>query len=224
MSSKKGPPDDVTSILKQLDKAFRQLDATGRAIGDARFGVYAFYDYDGEPIYVGQTVEGIRTRIRRHLTNQRTDAVAMSVLDPFEVLEIEMWPFWSFHDRWHSANGRQAREAISKEAKRPLASAEFTAYSQLLEDSEFQAVLNEKVPTETPLVELPRSLRVRIVPDEVYRRRIHPDVRVAQRAATIARLADIISRRRVQVGLRTTLLTQAERLRHLAKRRLDDLE
>ena len=41
-----------------------------------------------------KTKAGIRARIRRHLTNQRTDAVAMSVLDPFEVAEIEMWPFW----------------------------------------------------------------------------------------------------------------------------------
>ena len=60
-----------------------------RAIGGFKWGVYAFFDYDGEPIYVGQTKEKISTRIRRHLTNQRTDAVAMSVLDPFEVFEVE---------------------------------------------------------------------------------------------------------------------------------------
>lgn len=62
--------------------------------GTVSGGVYAFYDCDGEPIYVGQTKERLRNRIRRHLTNQSTDAVAMSVLDPFEVAEIEMWPFW----------------------------------------------------------------------------------------------------------------------------------
>jgi hypothetical protein len=61
-------------------------------LGNYKFGVYAFFDYDGEPIYVGQTNERLRTRIRRHLTNQRTDAVAMKVLDPFEVYEIEVWP------------------------------------------------------------------------------------------------------------------------------------
>src|SRR5687768_13042579 len=55
-----------------------------RRAGDFRWGVYAFFDFDDEPIYVGQTNEQLRTRIRRHLTNQRTDAVAMSVLDPFE--------------------------------------------------------------------------------------------------------------------------------------------
>ena len=26
--------------------------------GHFRCGVYAFYDYDGEPIYIGQTYEG----------------------------------------------------------------------------------------------------------------------------------------------------------------------
>jgi excinuclease UvrABC nuclease subunit len=51
-------------------------------VGNFKWGVYAFFDYDGEPIYIGQTKEQLRTRIRRHLTNQRTDAVAMSVLDP----------------------------------------------------------------------------------------------------------------------------------------------
>ena len=68
-------------------------------VGNFRWGVYAFFDYDGEPIYVGQTNERLRTRIRRHLTNQRTDAVAMSVLDPFEVFEIELWPLPAYQSR-----------------------------------------------------------------------------------------------------------------------------
>ena len=33
------------------------------------------FNYEGVPIYVGQTKEKISTRIRRHLTNQHTDAV-----------------------------------------------------------------------------------------------------------------------------------------------------
>ena len=37
-------------------------------------GVYAFYDFDGEPIYVGQTTEDFGTRIGRHLRGQRSDA------------------------------------------------------------------------------------------------------------------------------------------------------
>lgn len=61
-------------------------------VGNFQWGVYSFYDYDNEPIYVGQTKEQLRTRIRRHLTNQRTDAVAMNVLDPFEVYKIVVYP------------------------------------------------------------------------------------------------------------------------------------
>lgn len=67
-----------------------------RAIGSFKWGAYLFYDYDGEPIYAGQTCERVSQRISRHLTNQRTDAVAMSVLDPFEVFEIEVWPLPQF--------------------------------------------------------------------------------------------------------------------------------
>ena len=87
-------PDDVAAIRGELEAFLNKKDTDGRIVGNSKYGVYAFYDYDGEPIYVGQTVEKLRVRIRRHLTNQRTDAVAMKVLDPFEVAEIEMWPFF----------------------------------------------------------------------------------------------------------------------------------
>lgn len=80
------------NLARFLDSPFEQTSGLSRKVGNFKWGVYAFFDYDGEPIYVGQTNEMLRTRIRRHLTNQRNDAVAMSVLDPFEVYEIEVWP------------------------------------------------------------------------------------------------------------------------------------
>jgi hypothetical protein len=207
------PPDDVRAIRGELDRALDARDSHGRRVGDARRGVYAFLDYDQEPIYVGQTVERLRTRIRRHLTNQRTDAVAMNVLDPFEVAFIEMWPFWEL-------------EAVASEdafVKETLDSAEYTVYRQLTDNSVFRAVLNEVPVAPAPIIQLPESVRTRIVPDEVYERRKHPDERVARRAATIARLAQVISERSVQPGLRQTLLTQARRLEHLATQRLDEV-
>ena len=88
------PPIDVEALYRRVTRALDTVDDQGRKVGDCSHGVYLFYDYDGQPIYVGQTMEQIRVRIRRHLTNQRTDAVAMSVLDPFEVAEIEIWPLW----------------------------------------------------------------------------------------------------------------------------------
>lgn len=181
------------------------------SIGGFKFGVYAFFDFDGEPIYVGQTNELLRTRIRRHLTNQRTDAVAMSVLDPFEVLDIEVWPLPGFE-------GRDSRDA---EARKYLNALEATIYQRAVDQSHFGAVLNEKPPPPADFEVTPGpSYRGRIVSEEVFRIRAHPDYRIARRSQVIARLAQIISERKVQSGLRRTLLVQARRLEWLAARRL----
>ena len=206
-------PEEVTLILQQLEVALNAVDSEDRRTGNAQFGIYAFYDYDGEPIYVGQTAEQLRVRIRRHLTNQRTDAVAMNVLDPFEVADVEMWPFWNL----------EGRRATDESVKSLLASAEYTVFSRLIESSAFSAVLNEVAVPQADEIDLPQSFRYRIVPEPVYSRRLHPDLRIARRASTIAKLAEVISQRAVQNGLRTTLLTQARRLEHLARRRLADL-
>lgn len=90
MLSGQDSPPSVEALYSGVAEVLNTVCANGRKIGDCRWGIYLFYDYDGEPIYVGQTRESLRVRVRRHLTNQRTDAVAMSVLDPFEVAEVEM--------------------------------------------------------------------------------------------------------------------------------------
>lgn len=185
-----------------------------RAIGGFKWGVYAFFDYDGEPIYVGQTKEKVSTRIRRHLTNQRTDAVAMSVLDPFEVFEVEVWPLPQF----------QKTGAGDVSAKAHLDALEDLVYQEAIEGSTFKAILNEKdPPAATVTVEKPPSLRGRMVSDQVHRIRSHPDFRIARRALTLSRLAQVISERKVQGGLRRVLLTQSKRLQWLADRRYNAL-
>nr|WP_205597977.1 GIY-YIG nuclease family protein [Caulobacter sp. 17J65-9] len=183
-------------------------------VGNFRWGVYAFFDYDGEPIYVGQTNERLRTRIRRHLTNQRTDAVAMSVLDPFEVFEIEVWPLPHL----------QAANRSDAEARQHLDALERLITEQAIENSEFKAILNEKDPPPGRMaVEAPASLRCRIVSERVFELRSHPDFRLARRALILSRLAQVISERKVQGGLRRVLLTQAKRLQWLASRRYEAL-
>lgn len=182
-------------------------------IGNFRWGVYSFYDYDGEPIYVGQTKESLRTRIRRHLTNQRTDAVAMNVLDPFEVFKIVVYPLPEFE-------GVPAGDA---KAKRYLDALEHRIYSLAIANSNFGAILNEKEPPVSLLqVEIPQAFEGVIVSDEVKKIRDHPDVRIARRTQTISRLAQVISERKVQKGLRKVLLVQARRLTWLAQRRLQN--
>ena len=183
-------------------------------VGNFRWGVYAFFDYDGEPIYVGQTNERLRTRIRRHLTNQRTDAVAMSVLDPFEVFEIEVWPLPQLQDAPRSdAAARQHLDRLER-----------LITERAIENSKFKAILNEKDPPPGPqTVQTPLSARGRVVSDRVFELRSHPDFRLARRALIISRLAQVISERKVQGGLRRVLLTQAKRLQWLASRRYEAL-
>jgi len=208
---RRGVPGDVKAIREQI-KDFLDTESEKGRIGNCKFGVYVFYDYDGEPIYVGQTYETLRQRIGRHLTNQRTDAVAMNVLDPFEVAEIEVWPCWE-------VKGTGKKLAAVKSY---LNSVEFTVFEKVLHSSSFKAVLNEKDVPSTAKVKLPASYRRRIIPDELYENRKHPDVRIARRASTIASLARVISERKVSAGLRRTLVTQARRLEKLAAERLDD--
>ncbi len=95
-------------------------------------------------------------------------------------------------------------------------------FQRLLSASLFRAVLNEVPVAPAPIMGLPTSLRGRIVPGPIYERRKHPDIRVARRASTIAKLAEVISERAVQAGLRHTLLVQAVRLKHLAEERLKE--
>lgn len=215
------PPFETEDLRRNLviflDSDFDDPIAGGkRRVGNFRWGVYIFYDYDGEPIYVGQTNEMLRTRIRRHLTNQRTDAVAMSVLDPFEVYEIEVFPLPQF-------------QAISSAADRAVARAHLNAlehavYGRAIAGSQFKAILNEKDPP-APVVdiEIPPSFRMCVVSDEVAKIRSHPDFRIARRSLIISRLAQVISERKVQGGLRRVLLTQAKRLQWLADRRYQAL-
>ena len=206
------PPEDVALLRAGLRKAFDARCENGQRVGTCKHGVYAFYDYDREPIYVGRTWESLRQRIGRHLTNQRTDAVAMSVLDPFEVAEVEMWPFWRLAD------------VEPKVAKGTIGQAEYTVFCQAVRKSHFGKVLNEVEPEQTDLIDLPPSVRRYVLPKSVRTRREHPDVRIARRARTIANSARLISEREVKVGLRQTLLAQAQRLERLASRRLVAME
>ncbi|HTQ10856.1 MAG TPA: GIY-YIG nuclease family protein [Fimbriimonadaceae bacterium] len=207
--ARRGIPEDVAAINAEIRRFFDQEVSPAKRLRNW-FGVYAFYDYDTEPIYVGQTEEGLGARIRRHMTNQRTDAVAMNVLDPFEVAYIEVWPL--------------AYPPIPKKDKAAfeshLSQCEYTVFQKVLSESRLGAVLNEKDIPGAQLVALPASYRRCIIPESIQQARSHPDIRIARRALTIARLAQVISERDVSTGLRRTLLTQARRLERLASSRL----
>jgi hypothetical protein len=209
------PASDVQDFRARLKEVLDETDAQGRAWSSSKWGVYAFYDYDGEPIYVGQTNEQLRVRVQRHLTNQRTDAVAMRILDVFEVAEIEIWPLWDLAG--HAAKDPQARARLD--------AAEYTAYLTAIENSRFKAILNEKIPPVSERGTLPPSLRRSLIDDNLRRERGHPDIRIARRAETISRLAAVTRERgEVSEGLRRVLVVQAVRLAFLAAERLAFVE
>ncbi len=184
---------------------------SGNRLGALNWGVYAFFDYDGEPIYVGQTKENVGTRIRRHLTGRRTDAVAKNILDPYEVCVVRVYPLPQF----------QLVKASDKAAIEHLNALEYIVFHELLEKSKFNAVLNEKMPSAPKCqIIVPEPIEGRVASAAVTALRDHPDTRIARRAQTLAALAKGISERKVGPGIRQTLLTQAKRLQWLAERRL----
>lgn len=205
------PPLDTKRLREALAKFLNQKIPERGRLGSCRHGIYAFFDYDGEPIYVGQTVEQLGTRVRRHLTNQRTDAVAMGVLDPFEVRTVRVWPLWP----------ALLLDVPANKLKSRLDALEATVFSKLLTASRFQALLNEKLPQGEIVLTaaIPPSYSADLVEADVAAIREHPDVRLARRAGAIARLAQIISERKVSPQLRRVLVAQAERLQWLARER-----
>ncbi|MGO2558563.1 GIY-YIG nuclease family protein [Brachybacterium sp.] len=210
-------PPTKKSMPTRFVRGFRELltaalDATdpvsGNRLGKC-IGVYAFYDYDGEPIYVGQTTEDFATRVGRHLRGQRSDTLAYRILDPFEVADMELYPLEHLRDV--PANERNAQ----------VNAIEYSVYVHAIRNSKYQAILNEKIPPASPLIDLPAAHRFTLIPEDMREDREHPDVRIARRAETLARVAAVAHERgEVSAGLRRVIVIQAVRLADLAASRL----
>jgi len=207
--------EQLTSQLKKfLSTPFAipgLMRKRGTTLGQVKWGVYAFFDYDEEPIYVGQTKESLSTRIRRHLTGHRSDAVAKNILDPFEVCRVRVYPLLDFQN----ISGKDSK------ACEHLNALEYAVFHDLRQKARFQAVLNEKMPpTPKVPVSIPNYLEAEIATGAIKDLRGHVDIRIARRAQTLARLAAGISERKVGIGIRRTLLTQVQRLEWLAEKRI----
>lgn len=222
-SKREQPPKAVQLIRAGLAELMKRPDPSrpGQTIGTARAGIYAFFDYDKEPIYVGQTSKSFADRVGRHLTGQRSDAVAKFILDPFEVAYVSMW---SLPQIATAKNAKDpAKSANTAEKRIMLKPFEYSVYKLLEKESRFKAVLNEGIIPPTDTVNLPEPVHGRIIPDILWEDRRHSDIRIARRAATIARLSQMISEREVSPGMRRTLLLQAKRLEWLAEERVREL-
>lgn len=57
-----------------------------------RIGCYVLCDLDQVPIYVGQSIDGIRSRVNRHLTSARSDIIANRQVDVWEIAWVWAYP------------------------------------------------------------------------------------------------------------------------------------
>lgn len=55
-------------------------------------GCYVLCDLDEVPLYVGQSVDGIRSRVNRHLTSARSDIIANRQIDVWEIAFVWTFP------------------------------------------------------------------------------------------------------------------------------------
>ena len=83
-------------------------------------GCYVLCDLDCVPLYVGQSKDGIRARVNRHLTSARSDIIANRQVDVWEIAFVWAYPvalpaeigpledalFHHFHPRSALMNGK----------------------------------------------------------------------------------------------------------------------
>lgn len=57
-----------------------------------QIGCYVLCDLDDVPLYVGQSRDGIRARVNRHLTSARSDIIANRQIDVWEIAYVRAYP------------------------------------------------------------------------------------------------------------------------------------
>ncbi|NML04187.1 GIY-YIG nuclease family protein [Sphingomonas sp. G-3-2-10] len=98
------------------------LDFRRRAVRTLtnQIGCYVLCDLNAVPLYVGQSKDGIRARVNRHLTSARSDIIANRQVDVWEIAHVWAYPvenssdinpledalFHAFHPKSALMNGK----------------------------------------------------------------------------------------------------------------------
>lgn len=154
-------------------------------------GVYALCDLDKVPIYVGQSVDGIRRRVNRHLTSARSDVIANRQLDVWEVAYVFAWPMPG-----------ASRGDISQVEHQLI----HTFHPQ-------KPLMNGSIPpAPSTSVNLPAMQEVQILPSEEVQKRQDPLLRLPRQAAQFNNLFSHILEVKNNSELRRTLRAHFNRL------------
>ncbi len=133
-----------------------------------RIGVYILCDLDQVPVYVGKSRDGIRARVRRHLTSARSDIIANRQIDVWEIAWVLAYPV---------------------QDKSELAFLEAALFHQFDPQS---ALMNGQVPARpSPLVPIgPPDQIVQVMSDAEIAEKQEPALRLPRQAG---RYAEIVS-------------------------------
>ncbi|WP_372827189.1 GIY-YIG nuclease family protein [Polaromonas sp.] len=144
-----------------IDINFRKR-AVGKLPTD--IGVYVLCDLDEIPIYVGQSTDGIRRRVGRHLTSARSDIIANRQIDVWEIAYVWAYP--------------TPREEIA--ALEAQLFHHFDSKSKLMNGTIPQKAKRGKVPNP--------FFRVQVMPDEELKNKKDPAQRLPRQAAHYAQI------------------------------------
>ena len=155
-----------------------------------QIGVYTLCDLDETPIYVGQSKDGIRARVRRHLTSARSDVIANRQIDVWEIAFVWAWP----------VDNREMMKSLEHHLYK-----EFNATSPLVNSKILGTVGN-------PRLKIPEKLRVQIMTNELIEARRDPSLRFPRQIQHFNQLVDYILNTQDKKHLRSALQVYYDRL------------
>lgn len=138
-------------------KAMKELPAST--------GVYVLCDLDEVPIYVGQSRDGIRSRVSRHLTSARSDIIANRQIDVWEIAFVLAYPIANLQDITPTEN--RLYHYFNKKSK----------------------LMNGTVPRALSKAPIPKpSVKVQVMPDKEIAERKTPEQRLPRQASHYAQI------------------------------------
>jgi Uri superfamily endonuclease len=128
-------------------------------------GVYVLCDLDEVPIYVGQSKDGIRARVSRHLTSARSDIIANRQIDVWEIAYVWAFPISRLVDITPTEN--RLYHHYNKKSK----------------------LMNGTVPPIPPKAPIPKpSVQVQVMSDKEIAERKTPEQRLPRQANHYAQI------------------------------------
>lgn len=131
-------------------------------------GCYVLCDLDQVPIYVGQSTDGIRSRVNRHLTSARSDIIANRQVDVWEIAWV-----WAYPVTDKSMIG-PLEEALFRH---------FHAASALMNGKVLKTPKEDYFSAPPPNVEVPKPAQiVQVMSDAEIQEKLDPAMRLPRQA------------------------------------------